>query len=42
MAIAIGGALGSMARHAVNQVTQTYRPGARFSAGTLVVNVAGL
>ena len=39
VAIAIGGAIGSMARHAVNLVLQG-RTGT-FPAGTLVVNVVG-
>jgi CrcB protein len=40
-AIAIGGALGSMARHAVNHVIQSDWLSARFPAGTLIVNLAG-
>ena len=35
--MAVGGALGSMARHAVNHVTHA----ARFPVGTVIVNVAG-
>jgi CrcB protein len=41
MAIAVGGALGSMARHAVNHVTHTHWLSTRFPAGTVVVNLAG-
>lgn len=41
VAIAIGGALGSMARHAVNHVTHTHWLTTRFPAGTVVVNIAG-
>jgi CrcB protein len=37
IAIAVGGAVGSMARHAVNHVTST----ARFPLGTATVNLAG-
>lgn len=37
VAIAVGGALGSMARHAVNQLTNT----PRFPWGTVIVNVSG-
>jgi len=36
MAIGVGGALGSMARHAVNQLAD-----GRFPAGTVIVNLAG-
>ena len=41
LAIAIGGALGSVARHAVNQAVHARWLPARFPAGTLVVNVVG-
>src|SRR5687768_6080482 len=37
IAVGIGGALGSMARHAVNQLTHTQR----FPLGTVTVNVSG-
>jgi CrcB protein len=37
IAIAAGGALGSMARHAVNHFVHT----ARFPAGTVIVNLVG-
>jgi CrcB protein len=36
IAIAVGGALGSMARHAVNQLAD-----GRFPAGTVIVNLLG-
>jgi fluoride exporter len=41
VAIAIGGALGSMARHAVNQIIHSQWLTTRFPAGTVVVNVSG-
>ena len=41
VAIGIGGALGSMARHALNHVTHTHWLSTRFPAGTVVVNLAG-
>lgn len=41
MAIAVGGALGSMARHGVNHVAHTYWLGTRFPVGTVIVNVVG-
>jgi len=41
IAVAIGGALGSMARHAVNHVVHAYGLATRFPAATLVVNVTG-
>jgi fluoride exporter len=41
MAVAIGGALGSMARHAVNHCVHVYGLSARFPLATLVVNLAG-
>ena len=41
IAIAVGGALGSLARHAVNHVVHTHWLSARFPAGIVVVNVTG-
>ena len=41
IAIGIGGALGSIARHALNHVTHTYWLSTRFPAGTVVVNLVG-
>jgi CrcB protein len=41
LAIAVGGALGSMARHAVNHVVHTRWLATRFPAGTVVVNLIG-
>jgi CrcB protein len=41
VAVAVGGALGSVARHAVNQAVHTGGLAARFPAATLVVNLAG-
>jgi CrcB protein len=41
IAIAIGGALGSMARHAVNHIVHMQWLSTRFPAGTVVVNVSG-
>ena len=41
LAVAIGGALGSMARHGVNHLVQVRWLATRFPAGTVVVNVAG-
>lgn len=41
VAIAIGGALGSMARHGVNHLVHARWPLARFPAATLLVNVSG-
>jgi CrcB protein len=41
IAIAIGGALGSVARHAVNHVVHTRWLLTRFPAGTVVVNLTG-
>jgi CrcB protein len=41
IAVAAGGALGSVARHAVNHVVHTYGLVTRFPAATLVVNLAG-
>jgi CrcB protein len=37
----MGGALGSVARHAVNHVVHGRWPSARFPAGTVVVNLVG-
>ena len=41
LAIAGGGAIGSIARHAVNVLADATGLSARFPAGTLIVNVAG-
>ena len=41
IAIAIGGALGSLARHGVNQLVHTRWLTTRFPVGTVAVNVAG-
>jgi CrcB protein len=41
LAVAIGGALGSMLRHAVNVAVHHRWPSARFSHATLIVNVVG-
>jgi CrcB protein len=41
VAIAIGGALGSVARHAVNHLVQSRWIAMRFPAGTAIVNVLG-
>lgn len=41
VAVAVGGALGSMARHGVNHVMQTRFMTVRFPLGTLVVNLVG-
>ena len=41
IAIAIGGAIGSVARHAVNHVVHTRWLLTRFPAGTVVVNLTG-
>jgi CrcB protein len=41
LSVAVGGALGSVARHAVNHVIHQRWLVARFPLGTLVVNVAG-
>jgi fluoride exporter len=41
IAIAVGGALGSVARHAVNHVTHAHWLSTRFPAGTVAVNLAG-
>jgi CrcB protein len=41
LAIAVGGALGSVARHGVNVVVHGRWPMMRFPLATLIVNVAG-
>jgi fluoride exporter len=41
IAVGVGGALGSMARHAVNHVVHASGLLTRFPAATLVVNLAG-
>ncbi len=41
IAVAVGGAVGSMARHAVNHVVHVRWLTTRFPVGTVVVNVAG-
>ena len=41
LAIGVGGALGAMARHAVNHVTHMHLLSTRFPLGTTVVNLAG-
>src|SRR5688572_16170138 len=41
LAIAVGGALGSMARHALNQVVHTRWLATRFPVGTVSVNLIG-
>ena len=41
IAVGIGGALGSIARHAVNHWTHTHWLSTRFPVGTVLVNVAG-
>lgn len=41
LAIAVGGALGAMARHAVNHLVHVRWLTTRFPVGTVVVNVAG-
>ena len=41
LAVAVGGALGSMARHGVNHVTHTNPLAARLPFGTLIVNLIG-
>ena len=41
LAIAVGGALGSVARHGVNVLVHSRWPIARFPFATLIVNVAG-
>lgn len=41
IAIAVGGALGSVARHGVNHLVHARLLTTKFPAGTLVVNLAG-
>src|SRR6266545_3397060 len=41
IAVAVGGALGSMARHGVNHLLQTRWPLLKFPVATLTVNVLG-
>jgi CrcB protein len=41
LAIAIGGALGSVGRHAVNHMAHSQWLTTRFPAGTVIVNVTG-
>lgn len=41
LAVAAGGALGSMARHGVNRVVLDSWPALRFPLATLIVNVVG-
>ena len=41
VAIAMGGALGSMARHGVNVLVHGRWPAMRFPLATLIVNIAG-
>ena len=41
IAIAVGGALGAMARHGVNHLVHARLLTTKFPAGTLVVNLAG-
>jgi CrcB protein len=41
MAIAIGGAVGSLARHAVNQTIHTQFLSLQFPLATMIVNVSG-
>lgn len=41
LAVGVGGALGSMARHGVNRIVLDGWPAMRFPLATLVVNVAG-
>jgi CrcB protein len=41
IAIAIGGALGSVARHGVNHIIHTHLLTTRFPVGTVVVNLVG-
>jgi fluoride exporter len=41
VAVGVGGALGSIARHAVNHFVHTYGLLTRFPAATLVVNLVG-
>ena len=41
LAVAVGGALGSVARHGVNHLVNVYSPSMRFPAGTVIVNLVG-
>lgn len=41
IAVAVGGALGSMARHGVNLLAQRRWPSLQLPLGTLIVNVVG-
>ena len=41
IAVGLGGALGSIARHGVNRIVHQHWPGLRFPLGTVVVNVIG-
>ena len=41
VAVAVGGALGSMARHGVNHLVHSYGLATRFPGATLVVNLVG-
>lgn len=41
IAVALGGALGSMARHGVNHIVHGYLLTTRFPVGTVVVNLVG-
>jgi CrcB protein len=41
LAVALGGALGSVARHAVNHVAHARWLGSRFPFGTVIVNLSG-
>jgi CrcB protein len=41
LAVAVGGALGCVARHGVNHLVSTQWPGVRFPAATAAVNLVG-
>ena len=41
IAVAVGGAIGSVARHAVNHLVHAYLLTSRFPVGTAVINVTG-
>ena len=41
IAVAVGGAVGAVARHAVNHLTHQHSLASRFPAGTMFVNIAG-
>ena len=41
LAVAVGGALGSMARHGVNHLTRTYLLATNFPVATMTVNLIG-